>query len=47
MNESASLSIAAVMLRPVELLAELGLVIDWDVDALLQLVSTVSECTLN
>ena len=47
MNESASLSIATVMLWPVELLTKLGLVIDWDVDALLQLVSTVSECTLN
>ena len=47
MNKGASLSIAAVMLWPVELLAKLGLVIDWDVDALLQLVSTVSECTLN
>ena len=41
-DERASLSVAAVMLRAMELLAELGLVVLGDVNALLQLVSPVS-----
>ena len=42
MDESASLSIAAVMLGAMEFLTELGLVVLGDVYALLQLVPPVS-----
>ena len=42
MDEGASLSVAAVMLRTMKLLAELCLVVLGDVNALLQLVPPVS-----
>lgn len=46
MDKGAALSIAAVVLRAVELLAKLGLVVLGNVEALLQLVAAVGKSAL-
>ena len=46
MHEGAALPIAAVVLGAVELLTQLRLVVLWNVQSLLQLVTSVREGTL-